>query len=260
MENNEMSVSVIGGADGPTSVFIAGKIGDGFMIGIVVFVLLILLAAALLIFWKPGVKTKYRFVRLSAGNLLIHLMDGLVTFVNTPDLAREANPLVSKFGLGWGALFTANLIGFILIILATWWFGRYEYEIIPSKSIFDYRMKLMYGENYKPIWIWYKFSRNYRAMFAWCSYGLYWGMTAGAPVFVIGWLIRMLGIRPFWWKDYWIAAILSMAAVVWATFRWMREGYRLSSKENKSGDAHGEEGKSKIKNSLFNEDSSGKNG
>ncbi len=100
MENNETFVSVIGGADGPTSIFLAGKMGNGFMAGIIIFVMLGLFAAAMLIFWKPGVKTKYRFLRLSAGNLLIHLMDGFVTFVNTPDLAKEGNPLVSRLGYG----------------------------------------------------------------------------------------------------------------------------------------------------------------
>lgn len=235
MENREMSVTVIGGADGPTSIFLAGRIGDGFATGIIIFVIFLLLVAALLIFWKPGVRTKYRFIRLSAGNLLIHLMDGLVTFVNTPDLKREGNPLVSIFGLGWGALFTANFIGFLVIVLITWWFCKYEYVRIPSKSIFDYRMKLMYGENYKPVWVWYKISKNYKAMFAWGGYGIYWGVTAAAPVFVIGWLIRMLHIRPFWWRDYWIAGMISITACVWAMFRWMREGYRLSCEECKAG-------------------------
>ena len=122
MENEAVSITVIGGADGPTSIFLAGKIGGGLWLLIIGFVIVMLLLAALLIFWKPGVKTKYRFVRLSIGNALIHLMDGLVTFVNTPDLAMEGNPLVSKLGYGWGALFTANLIGFLIIVLSSWCF------------------------------------------------------------------------------------------------------------------------------------------
>ncbi len=88
--------------------------------GIIIFVIAVLIFAFVLIFWKPGVNTRFRFVRLSAGNLLIHLMDGLVTLVNTPDLSREGNPLVSRLGLGWGALFTANLIGFVLVVAAAW--------------------------------------------------------------------------------------------------------------------------------------------
>ena len=122
----------------------------------IIFVTGILMLALCLIFCKPGKRTTYRFIRLSAGNLLIHLMDGLITFVNTPDLKREWNPLVRIWGFGWEALFAANLIGFVFIVLATWYFGKYEHISIPSKNMFDYYMKLFYGENYKPIWVLYK--------------------------------------------------------------------------------------------------------
>ena len=86
------------------------------------FVAGMLLLALCLVFSRPGHKSWYRFIRLSVGNLLIHLMDGLVTYVNTPDLKREWNPLVRIWGFGWEALFIANFIGFILIVLATWYF------------------------------------------------------------------------------------------------------------------------------------------
>ena len=39
------SVTIIGGADGPTSVFLAGKIGSGFWIGIIVSAIAILLVS-----------------------------------------------------------------------------------------------------------------------------------------------------------------------------------------------------------------------
>lgn len=228
MANDAKAITIIGGADGPTSIFLAGKLNTQLTIGIVVFVTAVLLLAAALILWKPGVKTKYRFVRLSIGNLLIHLMDGLITFVNTPDLAREGNPLVSRLGLGWGALFTANLIGFLLVVLTAWNFNRYEHVKIPSHSVFDYYMKLFYGENYKPIWYWYKISKNFRSNFARASYALYWGWTAGAPIFVIGWLLEMLNIRLWWWRSARIAVIVGVGVALICLYRWCREGYRLS--------------------------------
>lgn len=222
--NSGRNLTVIGGADGPTAVFVAGEFG----MGIILFVLAVLLLAAVLVLWKPGVRTKYRFVRLSVGNLLIHLMDGLITFVNTPDLAREGNPLVSKLGFGWGALFTANLIGFIFIVLATWYFNRYEYERIPSESVFDYYMKLFYGEGYQPKWFWYKFSRNYRAMAAMLAYSLYWGLTAAAPYFVIDWIFDMCHIRLWWWPNKWGAALFGVLVAYGCAYCWVKAGYRMS--------------------------------
>lgn len=223
---SEAQSFVIGGADGPTAIFLAGRFGGNFKTGVIIFVVCVLALAALLALWKPGVRTKYRFIRLSIANLLIHLMDGLVTFVNTPDLAREANILVKRFGLGWGALFTANLVFFLLIVFAAWNFNRYEHVPIPSKSVFDYYMKLYYGKNYKTSWFWYKISKNYRSKLAMASYSLYWGLTAGSPVFVIGWLLYMLDAEPSWWHNQWIAAILGISVAYLCMYRWVREGYR----------------------------------
>jgi LPXTG-motif cell wall-anchored protein len=46
------SISIIGGADGPTSIFLAGKIGDGFSLTIIVVGAVILVAALLLFLRK----------------------------------------------------------------------------------------------------------------------------------------------------------------------------------------------------------------
>ncbi len=219
-------ISIIGGADGPTAIFLAGRMGTGFKTGIIIFVTAALVLAAFLALWKPGVRTKYRFIRLSAANLLIHLMDGLITFVNTPNLSMEGNILVRRFGLGWGALFTVNLIFFILIVLAAWCFNKYEHVPIYANGVFDYYMKLFYGENYKPSWFWYKFSRNYRSKAAMASYSLYWGLTAGAPVFVIGWILHMLDAAPRWWHNQWIAVIIGIGVAYISMYRWLKEGYR----------------------------------
>lgn len=48
-----VSIPIIGGADGPTSIFLAGKIGNGFFLsGIVLGIILILLAVILFNRWK----------------------------------------------------------------------------------------------------------------------------------------------------------------------------------------------------------------
>lgn len=46
----QMSVSIIGGGDGPTSIFLAGKIGNDFSVaGIVVGILLLVIAGLLML-------------------------------------------------------------------------------------------------------------------------------------------------------------------------------------------------------------------
>lgn len=195
------------------------------------FVAGMLLLALCLVFCKTGRKTRYRFIRLSAGNLLIHLMDGLVTYVNTPDLGREWNPLVRVLGFGWEALIMANLVGFVLIVLATWYFGRYEHVSIPSKNVFDYYMKLFYGENYKPVWVLYKPSKNWKSQFALIGYACYWGLTVGAVIPVVGWIWYMLDIDIPWWHSAYLSAGMGAAIALVQCYVWAREGYRKGEEE-----------------------------
>ena len=49
--NAAMAVSIIGGADGPTSIFLAGKIGDGFITGIIL-IGIVLIVAGVIIYKK----------------------------------------------------------------------------------------------------------------------------------------------------------------------------------------------------------------
>lgn len=46
-----VAVSIIGGADGPTSIFLAGKIGDGFILGTLL-IGIVLLAVGVVIYKK----------------------------------------------------------------------------------------------------------------------------------------------------------------------------------------------------------------
>lgn len=200
----------------------------------IIITIAVLAAAAILIFWKAGEYTRGRFVRLCAGNLLIHLADGFITYVNTPGLEREGNPLVRVLGLGWGALFLANLLVFVFLVLCAWSFCRYEHVHLEASGMFDYYMKLMHGEGYKPIWFWYKTPGNYRAMFAFGGYGLYWGLTAAAPIPVVGWIHHMLERvssplafpRFYWWNSRWLSFGLAMTVCLLCMYKWTREGYR----------------------------------
>lgn len=48
-----VAVSIIGGADGPTSIFLAGKIGDGFILGTLL-IGIVLLVAGVVIYKKKN--------------------------------------------------------------------------------------------------------------------------------------------------------------------------------------------------------------
>jgi oxaloacetate decarboxylase beta subunit len=45
----QMAVSIVGGADGPTSVFLAGKVGNDFLAGVIVGVVLFVVGICVLV-------------------------------------------------------------------------------------------------------------------------------------------------------------------------------------------------------------------
>ena len=51
-----------------------------------------------------------KFVLLTTLLVLTRVADIYTTYLSTPDLKTEANPLVSKFGLGWTGLLIAQVI------------------------------------------------------------------------------------------------------------------------------------------------------
>ncbi len=61
---------------------------------------------------------KATFWILIALYLLLAFADGALTYINTPDLAMEGNPLVANLGLGWSALAIANIAVFALMFAA----------------------------------------------------------------------------------------------------------------------------------------------
>jgi hypothetical protein len=84
-----------------------------------------------------------------------------ITYVGTPDLSLEGNPLVSIFNLGWTALLTSNVIA---LILCTWLiyytFLQYKRPVIQCDSYKQYISMLYYQRPDKFNWTFYKFPKN----------------------------------------------------------------------------------------------------
>ncbi len=78
---------------------------------------------------------KAKFYILFISFCLLALADGALTFINTPDLSNEGNPLVSVLGLGWAALAIANLLNLVLLFFV----GRFSF--IKYKTVYTNETK-----------------------------------------------------------------------------------------------------------------------
>jgi len=157
------------------------------------------------------------------------IADGVLTYLGTPDLALEGNPLVKYLGLGWGTLFSVNVAFLILYVLSLrYTFVKYQSPVIAAKNFTQYDCMLYFNEPGKFSWLLYKMPKN------WKPVGAAWGYVMG-PAFIIARLILVLGwtmyltnsqmyasyqkLRAGLWSgrlDLWVAMVVAMILlVVW---------------------------------------------
>ena len=72
--------------------------------------------------------------------------DMVLTYIGTPDLKNEANPLVKVFGLGWGALIAHSMLGFLFYFGFVYYtFIRYKRPVLQCEGYKQYVSMLLYG-------------------------------------------------------------------------------------------------------------------
>ena len=65
--------------------------------------------------------------------LLTRWFDAFSTYRHTPDLGKEANPLVSIFGFGWTPLLVVIVVLSIYVIYAYYFATFQTFNLAPSK-------------------------------------------------------------------------------------------------------------------------------
>ena len=130
---------------------------------------------------------KARFWILMSVYLVLVLADGALTYYNTPDLSMEANPLVAKLGLGWGALFVVNLVTFALTAAAAG-YEAFRYQTIETNEIkfTRYSSQIVY---HRPDRFWMGVGiKDFRPILASVGYALPVCLVAGRAIIVMEWV------------------------------------------------------------------------
>lgn len=72
--------------------------------------------------------------------------DMVLTYIGTPDLKYEANPVVTVLGLGWGALIAHSMLGFLVYLGFVYYaFIRYRRPVLQCEGYKQYVSMLIYG-------------------------------------------------------------------------------------------------------------------
>ena len=99
--------------------------------------------------------------------LATRIADMILTYIGTPDLSKEANPLVYVLGFGWKTLIIVNAIVSILaIILFYYSFVKYKSDTINCNGFKQYLSMISFNRPDKFIWVFYKSPNNKKYYFS----------------------------------------------------------------------------------------------
>ncbi len=160
----------------------------------------------------------------TASYLFVALLDGLLTFLNTPDLSMEGNPLVSVLGLGWGALLIANAIGLALFFAIAYfaYAGAPVHTYVEVSNRREYLSQIAFDRPDKFAWTFYKFPktrRSWKLLLEPMLRALVFAMIFSRLVLVLEWTavtfdvypnayIRFRNAMPFDRVDIWVMLLI----------------------------------------------------
>jgi len=171
--------------------------------------------------------------------LITRVGDLIATYIGTPDLTKEANPLVYTFGLGWEALIIANIIGFIIAVFLLYYtFIKYKSNVIPCDGLKQYISMLYFNRPDKFLWTFYKFpnKKNWSFLLAWIGFVLTIVMIITSFIIITEWIIGI--ISNFEYKvPYKISipylarfdlVLISLILIIIFGYYWINKEYKLN--------------------------------
>ena len=100
---------------------------------------------------------KFKFYFFTIAYLVLAIADGVLTYMASPDLSQEGNPLVTIWGAGWIVLLAVGVIGFAVYTVAVHYvFIRYNRIVIQCDGFKQYMSMLCFNRPDKFIWTLYK--------------------------------------------------------------------------------------------------------
>ena len=138
---------------------------------------------------KPLTKLNLNFAAALATYIVLSGLDAGLTYLATPDLFWEGNPLVRIFGLGWTALIVVNIVVFIpysfLMYVAIF---KYERVHIPCTSFREYTSMLFFGRpNVKNPFLALRTPNNFSAYAAALCFAIMMSMVIMRSVLIMEW-------------------------------------------------------------------------
>lgn len=139
---------------------------------------------------------KKMFYITCAAYLLTIILDLLFTYIATPNLLLEGNPLYDSLNFGWTGLIVINIITFVGYVLMSYYaFIRYKPPVSNETDMKRYLAHINYGDPDKYVPMMWKLPKNWGPQTA-C---LCWSVVCVLPfcrmIIVLEWFLMILRIQ-----------------------------------------------------------------
>lgn len=194
------------------------------------------------------------FILVSAANLLVAFLDLFLTYIGTPNLSMEGNPLVAELSLGWPTLIAINIvISAGLIWMAYYAHIKYKPIDSPETDIKRYINDITYGNPDINSFAGIRWPKFWGPQIA-C---MCWAVTIAVPIarmlIVLEWVFidfriyfppyfRLVMLFPGGRIDFFTAVILAwILSFVWIKLAYNKNMDRLHSVETNNNEEKEEE-------------------
>ena len=194
------------------------------------------------------------FILVSLANLIVAFLDLFLTYIGTPNLTLEGNPLITELSLGWPALIAINLVVSLgLVLMAYYAHIRYKPIDSPETEIRRYINDITYGDPEINSFLGIRWPKFWGPQIA-C---LCWAVTIAVPIarmfIVLEWVFidfriyfpqyfRFVLLFPGARIDFFVAVILSwILSFVWIHIAFNKNLDRLGSIAETESENDGED-------------------
>lgn len=145
---------------------------------------------------KNKSKGKFNFYLSCGAYLLTVILDLLFTYIATPNLLLEGNPLYNQTNFGWTGLIALNVITFIGYVIMAWYaFIKYTPPVTNETDMKRYLAYINYGDADGYVPMMWKLPKNWAPQTA-C---LCWSVVCVLPfcrmIIVLEWFLMILKVR-----------------------------------------------------------------
>lgn len=184
-------------------------------------------------------KNKVRFWFFILFYAEITALDLGLTYLATPDLAMEGNPLVLEYAFGWGPLIAINVFTLAIYILMAW-YAFYHYRPKPSSEISNanrYLSDISYDNPNLGKGGLLRLPKHWSPQIACLCYSVVAALPFARSIVVIEWIMlywhiyaprffRIVAFFPLGRMDFFVAVVLAWIL----SFVWIYREFRYNKK------------------------------